>query len=357
MMQVLAALEYQIERILRRSALFADEAMIADVIINLQAGALSSEARAARTVATLDRLSRGLTGPLRPEGSLSVRFHVTHYVGHAREIAKAVLTERRPGIRLVVSAGGDGTHGDVLTAYRDEAGRATAIPDSRDFFIRLPFGTGNDGADAPDLPSVVRLLLGAAEPVRAARIDVRPAGMSRFSGYNIASIGLDAYVAYLTNRLKGKLRGDLYKTIADVMTLLYERVVGAGPMRLELIDEHGRASALGGSFLLAAVGASGYRRYGGGKMVLPGYENLCAIEPLGLIGKIRLKGLFYRGEHVHEPNVTMRSVRKVTVHYDRRIPLQIDGETVWLEGHNFPLEIAIGAPDVPVLSFSPRQNA
>lgn len=354
MMQLLAALEYQIERILRRSALFADEPIVADVIINLQAGALSSEARAAHTVDSLDRLSRGLTGPLRREGLLSVRFHVTHYVGHAREIARQVLAEPYPGVRLVVSAGGDGTHGDVLTAFHEAGGRVAG--DASVFFVRLPFGTGNDGADAPDLPSVVRLLLGAAEPMRAARLDVRPAGMSGFSGYNIASIGLDAYVAYLTNRLKGRLRGDLYKTIADVMTLLYERVVGAGPMRLELVDEHGSASTLEGSFLLTAVGASGYRRYGGGKMVLPGYENLCAIAPLGLIGKIRLKGLFYRGEHVHEPNVTMRRVRRVTVHYGQRIPMQIDGETVWLDASNFPLEISVGPPEVPVLGFSPRQN-
>ncbi|MFW6293867.1 MAG: diacylglycerol/lipid kinase family protein, partial [Spirochaetota bacterium] len=169
---------------------------------------------------------------------------------------------------------------------------------------------------------------------------------------NIASVGLDAYVGYLTNRLKGRFGGDLYKLIADVMTLLYERVVGAGRMRIDLVDEQGQGDRLERVFLLVALGVSGYRRYGGGKLVLPAYENLCAIEPLGLLGKIRLKALFYRGEHVHEPNVTMRSARRIVIHYGQAIPLQLDGETVWLAKENFPLEMQVAPPEVPILAFA-----
>jgi DNA-binding GntR family transcriptional regulator len=44
-------------------------------------------------------------------------------------------------------------------------------------------------------------------------------------------------VAFLTNRLKRKLGGDLYRLLADIMTLFYERLVGVGPMRVELVDE------------------------------------------------------------------------------------------------------------------------
>ena len=220
--------------------------------------------------------------------------------------------------------------------------------------MRLPFGTGNDGADAPDIPTAVRLLLGCAESRRAAQLLVTPVAMTGFHGYNIASVGLDAYVAFLTNRLKRRFGGDLYRVLADIMTLFYERIVGVDPMHVAYVDEQGRAGELRGTYLLLALGVSGYRRYGGGKHVLPAYENLCAIEPLGFAGKLRLKSLFYRGEHVHEANVHMRSVRRLTIRYDRSIPLQIDGETVWLGEENFPLEMQVVPPEIPVLTYSPQ---
>ena len=350
-LSVFAALEHRLDRILRAGTLFRDRHLCVDVIVNVQAGMVSCDKRAIATVGTLDRLTKGIVAPQRPPDSISVRFHYTHYVGHAGEITRSLLAETPPDVHLIVSAGGDGTHAEVLAAFEAVSASAAAPVRAERYFIRLPFGTGNDGADAPDIPTAIRLLLGCAEERRAGQIDVTPVGMPVFRGYNIASIGLDAYVAYLTNRLKRRFGGDLYRVIADVMTLLYERVVGAGRMSVELVDERGRAERLAGRFLLLAMGVSGYRRYGGGKRVLPGYENLCAVERLGLIGKIRMKPLFYRGEHVHEPNVFMRSARRITVDYDRSIPLQIDGETVWLSAENFPLAMQVQSPEVPVLSF------
>jgi len=347
---LLSALEYQFEHILRRTALFPGRHVSVDMIVNPEAGALSSEKRALATAEALNRLARGIVGPLRDDDEFSLRFHLTHYVGHAHEIARALYARSVPDVHLIVSVGGDGTHGEVLSACEGSTSRAGAAKEL--YFVRLPFGTGNDGADAPDLPSAVRLLLGSAEPRRTGQVVVSPREMQAFRAFNIASVGLDAYVGYLTNRLKGKFGGDLYKLIADVMTLLYERIVGAGPMRVDILDEQGQSERLERTFLLVALGVSGYRRYGGGKLVLPAYENLCAIEPLGVLGKIRLKGLFYRGEHVHEPNVTMRSVRKIVIHYGQAIPLQMDGETVWLGRENFPLEMQVGPPDTPILVFA-----
>lgn len=352
MIRILAALEYQLDRILRRSDLYGDRRLIVDVIINLQAGALSSERRAVATLEALNALTAGIAGPVRPDSSIEIRFHQTHYVGHAREIARDLLAPARAGqpaaMHLIVSAGGDGTHGEVLSAYSRRR-REDGAPAENIRFVRVPFGTGNDGADAADLAAAVRLLLGDAHERRTGRIEVRPSGMPVFYGYNIASIGLDAYVAYLTNRLKGRFAGDLYKLVADVMTLLYERVVGAERMDVEIVDGDGRSSTLEGTFLILALGISGFRRYGGGKRVLPGFENLCAIDRIGLAGKIRLKSLFYRGDHVNEPNVSMRSAKRVVVRYGRRIPLQIDGETVWLDHESFPLEMSVEPADVPIL--------
>ncbi len=356
MLRLLSAFDEQVGRIVRRSRLFAGRRLMVDVIVNFTAGALSSERRALGSVERLARLADTLSGPERSASEVAVRFHATRYVGHARELASSLLEQTFPGVRLIASAGGDGTHREVLSAWTAGA----APPDRRDeplFFIRLPFGTGNDGSDAPDLASGVALLAGQAEPDRAGELIVTPRGMPAQRGYNITSIGLDAYVAYLTNRVKARYSGDAYKIIADVMTLLYERVVGADPMVVDLERPDGGIEQMNGTFLILAVGVSGHRTYGGGKLVLPGEENVCAIEPLGLAGKIRLKKLFYRGEHVHEPTVTMRSACRLTVAYHRRIPMQIDGETIWLAEENFPLSIDVRPPTIPVLRYRPDSGA
>lgn len=342
-----ALLHYHISRILRRSRLFPGRRLTAEVIMNLQAGSLAPPSRAAATLRTLHRLSRGVRGPVRDEEELQIRFHTTRYVGHAREISESVLATTPDDLRLIISVGGDGTHSEVLGAYKER--ESSGEPST--YFVRLPFGTGNDGADSMSLAGAVRLLLGDGRPGKSGRVVFAPRGMRQFQAFNIGSLGLDAYIAYLTNRLKGKLGGDLYKTIADVMTLFYERIVGAKQMELRLVGEDGRQESLEDRFLLVAVGASGYRRYGGGKLVLPGYENLCAISRIGTIGKIRLKSLFYRGDHVDHEIVRMRSVRALTINYEGRIPMQVDGESLWLDAENFPVEVSLEPARVPILEF------
>ncbi len=358
MRELLSELEDRLERIMGHSTLFAGRHVTVDVIVNFAAGRLSTEQRATAAVQRLATLTDVLTGRdrLEPGGTdaLELRFHVTHYVGHARRIARSALLAPVTGTHLIVTVGGDGTHGEALSAYTEVYGSHSR---ANLYFVRLPFGTGNDGADAPSLEAAVRLLLGSARPAKTGELLVTPTGMPVHRGYNIASLGLDAYVAYLTNRLKRRFAGDLYKVIADVMTLFYERIVGASQMTVDLEDPSGAHERLERIFLLLAFGVSGGRQYGGGKLVLPGKENLCAIEPLGLAGKLRLKRLFYEGKHVHEPNVTMRSAKRVTIEYDRRIPMQIDGETVWLEKECFPLVMEVALPAVPVLRYDEESGA
>jgi diacylglycerol kinase family enzyme len=46
----------------------------------------------------------------------------------------------------------------------------------------------------------------------------------------------------------------------------------------------------------------------------------------------------------------MASARHLTIEYARRIPLQIDGETRWLEPDEFPLEMEVFSDSIPILS-------
>ena len=346
--QALTSIESSIREVLSYSSLFAGRHLTVDIILNPCAGAFSPGSRLEAAEEELAGFTRGLIGVPRDADLLDVRFHHTECPCHATEIAEGLIEEQAQDVRLIVSAGGDGTHGEVFAAAVHNS-RLRGAAKGKLWFFRFPFGTGNDGADADTPSAAARVLLGDATPSAAGHLLVRRAGSEPLYGFNIASIGLDAYIALLTNRLKGSIAGDLYKVVADVMTLVYEPIVGISPMTLRWSDGDGIAHDLHRRFALCAFGVSGTRTYGDHKPILPGFENLCAIERIGLIGKIRLKGQLYRGEHIHSPLTHMKTATRLVIEYDARIPLQVDGETRWLTAADFPLEIELHNDSVPIL--------
>jgi len=346
--QALKSIESSIREVLSYSTLFAGRHLTVDVILNPCAGAFSPGSRLEAVEEELAGFTRGLIGVPRDPDLLDVRFHRTECSGHATRIAEGLIGTPPPDVRLIVSAGGDGTHGEVFSAAVHDS-RLRGTPKGKLWFFRFPFGTGNDGADADTPAAAARVLLGDAVQSSAGHIVVHPAGSEPLYGFNIASVGLDAYIALLTNRLKGSIAGDLYKLIADVMTLFYEPLVGISPMTIRWSDGDGVAHDLRRRFAFCAFGVSGNRTYGDHKPILPGFENLCAIERIGVIGKIQLKAKLYRGEHIHSPLTHMKTATRLVIEYDARIPIQVDGETRWLTGEDFPLEIDLHNDSVPIL--------
>jgi len=182
--------------------------------------------------------------------------------------------------------------------------------------------------------------------VAVKRPDAEPA-----YGFNIVSLGLDAYVAYLTNRLRGKVGGDAYKVLADAMTLFYERIVRLRDSRVTWTTADTESETLEGRIVVCAVGVSGFRTYGDHKPILPGFENVCLIETTGPLGKIKLKAMVYNGTHSRRPEVHMASASAVRFDYDGRLPLQFDGEAVWLTADSFPVTLEVVPDSVPVLQM------
>jgi diacylglycerol kinase family enzyme len=133
------------------------------------------------------------------------------------------------------------------------------------------------------------------------------------------------------------------------MTLFYERIVRLGDITLRWSAPDGESHEITRKFVLCAMGVSGDRTYGDHKPILPGFENLCAIETAGVFQKIKLKGILYKGAHPGSPIVHMATTRRLVVDYDGRIPIQLDGEARWVEPHEFPLEIELQEDSVPVL--------
>jgi diacylglycerol kinase family enzyme len=300
---------------------------------------------------------------------------VTTGPGCAGAIARALIREvqesipdggavpQRTPFHLIITAGGDGTSLEVLSALYG----APRVLRSNFAVLRLPMGTGNDGADGRVLNEALDLLIrpsriefqraltlrtagacGPADP--SLETPSGPAGKGPFLAFNILSVGLDAFVTRMTNRMKGSLPGDSYKLWVDIAALLYDRIYKVGPLRVRAFDDTGApADSFNEKVLLLAMGVSGRRTYGSQKRILPDERNVCMVKQMPLLRKLALKGLFTTGGHVKSPEAVLFSAGRVEFSGEHPILAQMDGETVLLEPGDFPASIELTEPVIPVL--------
>jgi len=285
--------------------------------------------------------------------------------GSAGKYAEALINEAKTHTEyfyLIVSAGGDGTSREILTALY----HAPAEVRSNTAIVRLPMGTGNDGADSPDLADALMLLV---KPSRiefspALRLVTAPCGPCALNhpsclAFNILSVGLDAFVTHMTNKMKGRLPGDSYKLWVDIASLLYDRLYNVDFLDVKAIGTKGDAAANSGGeisfrekLLLLAVGVSGHRTYGSQKKILPDDRNVCALKQMPLLRKLALKGLFTTGEHIDKPEAILFNARRVEFSGSSPILAQMDGEAILLKPDDFPAAIELTEPVIPVLKKS-----
>jgi diacylglycerol kinase family enzyme len=270
---------------------------------------------------------------------------------HAGEIVGRLLDEAAadPGtLHLLATAGGDGTSLEALTALFE----APPAIRSRFVVLRLPMGTGNDGADDRELSRVLDLLV---EPTRielgrAVVLATATPGKGPFVAFNILSVGLDAFVTHMTNRMKGNLPGDSYKLWVDVATLFYDRVYRIAQMGVTPYDDAGRPLiGFSDRLLLLAFGASGNRTYGSNKPILPDERNVCAVSQMPLLKKLALKPYLISGRHAGLKEVRLFSAARVRIDYSESILAQMDGEAIPLEPCDFPITISLSEPAIPAL--------
>ena len=277
---------------------------------------------------------------------------LTRGQGHVEQIIRDIVSALSVTIQdgtfhLIITAGGDGTSLEVLNVLYE------ASPELRSNFavLRLPLGTGNDGADAWELDTALDLLLypSRIELSRALRLTTAT-GQGPFYAFNILSIGLDAFVTHMTNRMKGNLPGDSYKLWVDIAALLYDRLYRVGPMTVRGFDNTGNlVQSFQEALLLLAVGVSGHRTYGSHKWILPDERNVCALKQMSLFRKLALKGLFNTGGHIDKPESILFNAHRVEFQGAYPILAQMDGETVVLQPEDFPGVIELSEPVIPLL--------
>ena len=274
--------------------------------------------------------------------------------GAAARIVSALIDEAREQagpFYLIITAGGDGTHLEALSVlyHAPEPVRLNMA------VLRLPMGTGNDGADSPELAGALGLLTGPSrlEFIPALRLLPAPGGPATrskdFLAFNILSVGLDAFVTYMTNKMKGKLPGDFYKLWVDIAALFYDRLYKVGPLDVRALDRLGEVLSFREKILLLAVGASGYRTYGSQQRILPDDRNVCAVRQMPLFRKLAFKGLLAAGVHVDAPESTLFNAQRVEFSGSHPMLAQMDGETVLLGREDFPAAIELTPPVIPVL--------
>jgi diacylglycerol kinase family enzyme len=340
-----------LEFILNRSPALPDRIAGAILIANPKAGGFTRPRYSRRRRAELDTLiERAVVLPPRPD---PVPLCLTAEPGHASALARDFFDSSRGApsagrkdkkggrLRLVITAGGDGTSLEVLSALME------LPPAERNGYavLRLPFGTGNDGSEGRDLHSALGRLLGPCSPTPRPALLFTPnpaGGKPRLWSFNIASIGADAFVNHMTNKLKTAFPGDSYKLMVDLVTLFYDFIYPPRPLS---VKAWGGAGAESREFerdcLLLAVGVTGNRQYGSNKAILPGEENVCFVAQMSTLRKLFVKGPIQKGRHRGLPEVDFFSAERLELSYPEAITFQADGEVARLEAADFPLRVEL----------------
>jgi diacylglycerol kinase family enzyme len=343
-----------IEYLLARSPAFPSGLASAVLIANPTAGGFTRPAYERKRHAELEELAARAAGLPATNAPIGLDMRLTEGPGHAAELARSFLgSSREAGAlasaknrenrapSLILTAGGDGTSLEVLSALMD------LPPEERDSYLvlRLPFGTGNDGSDGRDLKTSLGRLLAPSRPSPRAAIRVEPnpgGGKQPLWSFNIASLGADAFISDMTNRLKSLFPGDSYKLWVDVASVLYDFLWPTWPMKLRAFDAGGdETRCFDREILILAFGASGRRQYGSNKSILPDDDNVCAISQMSLLRKLAVKGPIQKGLHRGMKEVELFRAAKIVVAYGDRILMQRDGEVTRLGAADFPLEMEI----------------
>lgn len=347
------------------ASLAAGRPLLWTVIANPQAGGFAKKSRWKKHHTQLSEcVQRAIKNPLNDKSGPSQTsiangvnsgLVLTKVSGHARNITDALINEAiaakhrgssKP-FYLIITAGGNGTSLEVLT------GLFHAPPKVRENFavLRLPMGTGNDGADTWELNSALDLLIEPSMLIRQRAVRLTTAsGKGPFLAFNILSIGIDAFVTHMTNKMKSKMPGDSYKLWLNIAALFYDCAYKIDFMDVRAFDEEGNVvKAFREKLLLLAMGESGRRYYGSRKAILPDDRNVCAIKQMSVFRKIAMKGLLATGMHIGEPESILMQAAAVEINAQHPILAQMDGETLLLEKNDFPIRIELTEPIIQIL--------
>ena len=242
----------------------------------------------------------------------------TRSLEHAEELTAAAVADER----VAVAMGGDGIVGRVAGAVAEAVARDGI---GAGVMAVLPGGRGNDLCRAVGLPQnalAACAVLSTGVP-RALDLGVVSSGTGQLAFLGIASIGFDSDVQerVLNSRLGLGALVYLYGSLATVARWRHAEFTCS-------VD--GLPLAVRGWSV--AVANSG--RYGGGMRLAPaasledGLLDVVAITATGKLTFLRSLPKLFKGTHVDEPSVSIRTATVVTLAADRPFRVFADGDPI-----------------------------
>jgi len=347
--------------IIQRSQVCIDRPLRCIIIVNPAAGGFNIKSRWQSRVQTLNEYrDKARANPVRNIYK-NIILNLTEGKGSAAEITKALIERAIKDpipFYLIISAGGDGTHGEVMLSLYN----APAEVRSNMAVLRLPMGTGNDGADSSIMENALDLLLKPVhiEYTPAVQLITAKSGPSNWKGsfvaFNILSLGLDAYVVHKTNEMKAKKPGDSYKFWVDIAALFYDKKFKVDYMDVKALDKNNKeVTSFKEKLLLLAMGVSGNRTYGSQQHILPDSRNVCCIKQMSVFKKLSIKGQVAKGNHVKNTNAIFFNAHRLEFSSYQPILAQMDGETILLQPEDFPAVMELTAPVIPQLKLGEEE--
>jgi diacylglycerol kinase family enzyme len=327
-------------------------ALVCTIIVNPCAGGFKIRSRRKPHIKTLNECRQKAKANPRRETKINVVYTKGKGCGEktTRELIEQASKDVEP-FYLIISAGGDGTSQEILFALYDMPAHVC----SNVAVLRLPFGTGNDGADSASLEKTLDLLIKPVHIELTPAVQLIPANTPKsskrpFLAFNILSIGLDAYVTHMTNKMKGKVPGDSYKLWVDIAALFYDHIYNVDFIDVRALDEQNHeVCSFREKLLLIAMGVSGYRTYGAQQKILSDNRNVCAVKQMPLYRKLVIKDKVATGIHIDCPEVILFNAHRLEIFAAHPLLAQMDGETVLLQREDFPVVMELTKPVIPLL--------
>ena len=316
---------------------------IIDTIVNPVAGSFRRRRTLQKIVDELEQRLHLLRAKYAKKKIEINNIHITQYGGHERKIVDDIIEsesrQRNNVERLIVAAGGDGMSNHICSSLLHADQKVlNSIK-----LLRFPLGTGNDCSDAKTYEDAYDLILGTQKTVEIDALEI-VTGQTLLTPplytFNVASIGLDAYITYLTNLFRRIIPGRTYKVLVNVGTLFYRHTFKPDAFDIAIWNRNRMISRIQKKITMFVAGVSGMRTYGGRIPVLPGQDNVCVVDEMSVRGQLKSKRSFYEGKHEQLPEVSFYSADNIVVDYHgNRIPLQVDGEDYVFQNKQFPLSM------------------
>jgi len=243
--------------------------------------------------------------------------------GHGRDLARQAVAD---GVELVVAVGGDGTVGEIVDGYLAVPAQAR----HNSVLATFPAGSGCDFANHMGVPRepeawARHFAAGKRRRLDAGRAVFRDAAGAPRSRHflNVAALGIPGDVAVTVARRGKFLGGTLTYLVEGALAVLTAR---ARSVRL-VVD--GVEEPAAKYHLVAAANTS---TFGGGMRLAPdadaedGLLDLLTIADIPRAKLMTLLPKAYSGGHVGLPGVVLRRARRIEIHSDEPMPLNLDGD-------------------------------